>query len=117
MSFYVLAAIYSVAVQPDAEQTVAEDLGGDEGTFGLIVAGLHDRLRGPRGGGVLLPRLLLRALRSRFWIARSPPLIDELLFGLIHFDVSDGALLLLPPLALLGFIFCLVYERTGSLSP
>jgi membrane protease YdiL (CAAX protease family) len=24
-------------------------------------------------------------------------------------------LLILPPLALLGFIFCLVYERTGSL--
>ena len=25
--------------------------------------------------------------------------------------------MLLPPLALLGFIFCLVYERTGSLFP
>ena len=38
-SFYVLAAIYSVIVQPDAEQTVAEDLGSDQGTFGLIAAG------------------------------------------------------------------------------
>ena len=25
--------------------------------------------------------------------------------------------MLLPPLALLGFIFCLVYEKTGSLFP
>jgi membrane protease YdiL (CAAX protease family) len=26
-------------------------------------------------------------------------------------------LLILPPLAVLGFMFCLVYERTGSLFP
>jgi membrane protease YdiL (CAAX protease family) len=37
---------------------------------------------------------------------------------LIHFDFSGSdALLILPPLALLGFIFCLVYEKTGSLYP
>src|SRR2546423_640243 len=30
---------------------------------------------------------------------------------------GSAALLLTPPLALLGFIFCLVYERTGSIFP
>ena len=38
-AFYVFAAVYTVAVQPDVEQTVAEDLGADESTFGLIAAG------------------------------------------------------------------------------
>jgi hypothetical protein len=43
-------------------------------------------------------------------------LIDGVVFGLIH--VSDSETLLLAPvLAMLGFVFCLVYERTGSLYP
>ena len=37
---------------------------------------------------------------------------------MIHWDFSSAeALLLVPPLAGLGFMFCLVYERTGSLYP
>ena len=44
--------------------------------------------------------------------------IDGLLFGVIHYDFSGAdALLILPPLGILGFIFCLVYERTGSIYP
>ena len=38
-SFYLFAAIYSLLVQPDAEQGVTEALGADESTFGLISAG------------------------------------------------------------------------------
>jgi membrane protease YdiL (CAAX protease family) len=56
------------------------------------------------------------ALRSRY----SPvvaALMNGLLFGSIHFNGSAESLLILPPLALLGFIFCLVYEKTGSLYP
>jgi membrane protease YdiL (CAAX protease family) len=56
-----------------------------------------------------------RALRSRFTIAGAAT-IDGLLFGVIHYDFSGAeALLILPPLAALGIVFCLVYERTGSL--
>ena len=45
-------------------------------------------------------------------------LIDAALFGVIHYDFSGAdMLLLLPPLAVLGFVFCLVYERTGSIFP
>ena len=43
-------------------------------------------------------------------------LIDGVLFGIIHWDFSSAeALLIIPPLAALGFMFCLVYERTGTL--
>jgi hypothetical protein len=45
-------------------------------------------------------------------------LIDGVLFGVIHWDLSSAdGLLIIPPLAALGFMFCLVYERTGSLYP
>ena len=46
-------------------------------------------------------------------------LVNGVLFGAVHFNFEEGseALLLLPPLALLGVILCVVYERTGSLLP
>ncbi len=117
VSFYVLAAIYSVAVQPDAEQTVAEDLGSDQGTFGMIAAGVMIVCVAPFAEEFFFRGFFYRALRSRF-VPLGAAAIDGALFGLIHFDFSGSdALLILPPLALLGFIFCMVYEKTGSLYP
>ena len=116
-TFYFLAALYSVAVQPDAEQTVAEDLGSDQGTFGLIAAGVMIVCVAPFAEEFFFRGFFYKALRSRF-VPLAAAAIDGGLFGLIHFDFSGSdALLILPPLALLGFIFCLVYEKTGSLYP
>jgi membrane protease YdiL (CAAX protease family) len=39
--------------------------------------------------------------------------IDGLLFGIVH--ASSTSLTALPILAFLGFVFCYVYERTGTL--
>ena len=117
VTFYVLAAVYSVAVQPDVEQTVAEDLGSDEGTFGLIAAGFMIVCVAPVAEEFFFRGFFYRALRSR-WSWAAAATIDGLLFGIIHFDFSGtDALLILPPLALLGFLFCAVYEKTGSLYP
>jgi membrane protease YdiL (CAAX protease family) len=116
-TFYLLAAIYSVAVQPDAEQTVAEDLGSDQGTFGLIAAGVMIVCVAPFAEEFFFRGFFYKALRSRF-APLAAAAIDGGLFGLIHFDFSGSdALLILPPLAFLGVIFCLVYEKTGSLYP
>ena len=54
-----------------------------------------------------------RGLRSRFGII-SAALIDGLVFGAIHYT-DPKTLSLLPILAVLGFLFCLLYERTGTL--
>ena len=116
-SFYLFAAVYTAAVHPDAEQTVAQDLGADEGTFGLIAAGFMVVCVAPVAEEFFFRGFFYRALRSRFSILPAAA-IDGGLFGLIHFSGSgtDG-LLILPPLAALGFMFCLVYEKTGSLYP
>jgi membrane protease YdiL (CAAX protease family) len=116
-SFYVGVAIYSAIVQPDAEQTVAQDLGADQGTFGLIAAGFMVICVAPVAEEFFFRGFFYRALRSR-WSPLVAAGIDGLLFGVIHFDFSGAdALLILPPLAALGFMFCLVYERTGSIYP
>jgi membrane protease YdiL (CAAX protease family) len=116
-SFYVVVAVYSAIVQPDAEQTVAQDLGADQGTFGMIAAGFMVICVAPVAEEFFFRGFFYKALRSRYSVLVAAA-IDGLLFGIIHYDFSGAdALLILPPLGLLGFIFCLVYERTGSLYP
>jgi uncharacterized protein len=117
VSFYIAVGIYSAVVQPDAEQTVAQDLGADSGTFGMLAAGFMIICVAPVAEEFFFRGFFYKALRSRFVVLAAAG-IDGLLFGIIHFDFSGAdALLIVPPLALLGFIFCLVYERTGSLYP
>jgi membrane protease YdiL (CAAX protease family) len=117
LSFYILAAVYTAIVQPDAEQTVAQDLGADQGTFGMIAAGFMVICVAPVAEEFFFRGFFYRALRSRYSVLVAA-LIDGVLFGIIHWDFSSAdALLIVPPLAALGFMFCLVYERTGSLYP
>ncbi len=117
VSFYVLAAVYTALVSPDAEQTVAQDLGADEGTFGLIAAGFMVICIAPFAEEFFFRGFFYKALRSKYPVIVAA-LIDGALFGVIHYDFSGAdALLILPPLAVLGFMFCLVYEKTGSLWP
>jgi membrane protease YdiL (CAAX protease family) len=117
VSFYILAALYTAILQPDVEQTVAQDLGADQGTLGMIAAGFMVICVAPVGEEFFFRGFFYRALRSRYSILAAA-LIDGILFGAIHWDFSSAdGLLIIPPLAALGFIFCLIYERTGSLYP
>ena len=116
-SFYLAVIVYTAVVQPDAEQTVAQDLGADQGTFGMIAAGFMVICVAPFAEEFFFRGFFYRALRSR-WSVLMAAGIDGLLFGVIHYDFSGAdALLILPPLAALGFVFCLVYERTRSIYP
>jgi membrane protease YdiL (CAAX protease family) len=116
-TFFALAIAYTALVQPDTEQTVTQDLGADEGTLGLIAAGFMVICVAPVAEEFFFRGFFYRALRSRYSVLVAA-LIDGLLFGVIHYpgDGADG-LLILPPLAALGAMFCLVLERTGSLYP
>ncbi len=114
-TFYVLTIVYGLAVKPDAKQDTVNQLGGDQGTLGLIVAGTMVIAVAPVVEEFFFRGFFYRALRNRFsWAIAA--VIDGLLFGSIHYPGNgvDG-LLILPPLAVLGFLFCLVYERTGTL--
>jgi uncharacterized protein len=114
-SFYLFAFVYVAVVQPDAEQTVAQELGADEGTLGLVAAGFMVVCVAPAAEEFFFRGFFYRALRTRYPVLTAAAL-DGVLFGLIHFSGSD-TLLILPLLATLGFMFCLVYERTGSIYP
>jgi uncharacterized protein len=117
IAFYVFVASYAAVFQPDAEQSVTEDLGAEDGPLALVLAGIVVVVVAPIAEEFFFRGFFYRALRTRFGVLAAAA-IDGLLFGAIHyeFDSADG-LLLVPPLAFLGFVFCLVYERTGSLYP
>jgi membrane protease YdiL (CAAX protease family) len=117
ISFYVLAAVYSAAVHPDTQQTVAQDLGANDGGLARIAAGFMIICIAPIAEEFFFRGFFYRALRSRYSVLVAA-LADGILFGAIHWDFSSAdTLLIVPPLAALGFVFCLVYERTGSLYP
>jgi membrane protease YdiL (CAAX protease family) len=115
LAFYLLTAAYAAIVDPQAEQDVTDSLGADDGTLGLIAAGTMVIVVAPFVEELFFRGFFYRALRTRYSIALAA-LIDGVIFGVIHFSFegADG-LLILPPLAFLGVIFCLVYERTKSL--
>jgi membrane protease YdiL (CAAX protease family) len=115
-TFYVLAVAYSVVVQPDIEQTVAEDLGAEESTVGLVAAGFMIICVAPFAEEFFFRGFFYGALRTRFSVAVAAT-IDGIVFGLIHFQGGTDGLLIVPPLAALGVVFCLVYEQTRSLYP
>jgi membrane protease YdiL (CAAX protease family) len=115
-AFYLFAALYTVIVQPDVEQTVAENLGADESGFGLAAAGFMIICVAPFAEEFFFRGFFYGALRTKFSVAIAASM-NGLLFGLIHFEGGTDGLLIVPPLAVLGVVFCLVYERTGSLFP
>ena len=111
--FLAFVILYAALVTPEGDQSVTEDLGADESTLALVIAGFVVIVVAPVAEEFFFRGFFYRALRSRLGIL-SAAAIDGVVFGLIHYSGSD-TLELLPILAGLGFMFCLVYERTGTL--
>ena len=113
VAFYALAAAYTALVEPSGEQTVVEDLGADRGGLLLVASVLLVVGAAPVIEEFFFRGFFYGALRTRFgvWSAAA---LDGILFGAIHYSGPD-TLSILPPLALLGVAFCLLYERTGTL--
>lgn len=116
LSFYVFSGVYSALVKPDVDQGVTQALGADQGTLGLIVAGVVVVVAAPISEELFFRGFFFRSLRNRMPLLVAAGLTGAL-FGFIHWDGSSSGILIVPPLAYLGFMFCLVYDRTGSLFP
>jgi membrane protease YdiL (CAAX protease family) len=113
VGFIAFVSAYSALVSPDGDQSVTEDLGADQSTLALIAAGIVVIVVAPMAEEFFFRGFFYRALRTRMGVLAAA-LIGGLVFGLIHYTGPD-TLELLPMLGFLGFVFCLVYERTGTL--
>jgi membrane protease YdiL (CAAX protease family) len=113
LGFVIFVTTYSALLSPEGDQSVTEDLGADESTLALVAAGIVVIVVAPIAEEFFFRGFFYGALRSRLGVLAAAA-VDGLVFGLIHFTGSD-TLELLPILGFLGFVFCLVYERTRTL--
>ena len=94
------------------DETNVEEIGKDSPLAGVAIA-LATIVVAPAAEELFFRAFFYRALRSRLRVW-SAALIDGLVFGALHFQGPDNAVIL-PVIALVGVGLCLVYERTGSL--
>lgn len=113
LCFYAFAAAYQALLPREVEQSTLDQLGAGDSTTALVGVGLLIVVVAPVVEETFFRGFFYRALRSRFGIAASVVMAGGL-FGLIHVGTGAEAV---PPIAILGMAFCLVYERTGSLYP
>ena len=114
IGFYVVSAIWAVALDLKEQQTLPDELGADGSLLNaLLVIGLVTVVA-PLGEELFFRGFFYGALRN--W--RGPILAAILsgsVFGLVH--VGSSPIGYLVPLAFFGIGLCLLYEWTGSLYP
>lgn len=113
LAFYLFVAVYIAALHPHGSQSVAKDLGADKGGIDMVLGAVLVVGVAPFAEEFFFRGFFYRALRSRCSVLVAAG-IDGVVFGGIHYT-DPKVLSLLPILMVLGFLFCLLYERTGTL--
>ena len=111
--YFVVSAVYGSLVKDRHKQSILTEVKSDKGTALLLLLAFLAIVVAPAAEEFFFRGFFYRALRSRMSVLVAA-VLDGLLFGAIHYEGPDSATLL-PVLALLGFTFCLVYEKTGTL--
>lgn len=109
--YFAVARIYIVFV--DTKQTTLEDLGSGKSWAVTALIGVMVVAVAPAVEEFFFRGFMFTAFRTRMpfvWAA----LLDGVVFGVVHAGTGPSAI---PPLIALGFAFCLVYEKTGSIIP
>jgi hypothetical protein len=96
----------------DVDESNVEDFGEDSLVAGIAVS-LAVIVVAPVAEEIFFRAFFYRALRTRLRVW-SAALIDGLVFGALHFQGIDTAIIL-PVITAFGVGQCLVYERTSSL--
>jgi membrane protease YdiL (CAAX protease family) len=114
VAWYAFNVAYA-SLFPGGKQDTLDALGTNQGGGLLIASTIFVVLLAPFAEEIFFRGFCYCALRNRFgrWPAA---LIVGGVFGAIHYSGTD-TLSLLVPLAVLGALFCVLYERTGSLYP
>ena len=111
--FDAFAVVYTGIVHPAHPQKVVQSVGADKGTAALIAGAILIIGVAPVAEEFFFRGFLFRILRLRMSLGAAA-VIDGVIFGAVHYE-DPGSAALLPVLMFLGFLFCIVYEQTGTL--
>jgi membrane protease YdiL (CAAX protease family) len=105
---------FSLLHSSSQEKEFVKEIGGNAGTLGVLAVCVLTTVIAPVCEELLFRGFIFRSLTN--WRGPWPAaIITGVLFGLVH-GLSAPAVDL-APLALLGFLLCVVYYRSGSLYP
>jgi uncharacterized protein len=112
--YIALGQLWGLVVDTDANDKLPDSLGADRSTVALVAVCVLVTVIAPLAEEVFFRGYFFGALRN--WRGPWPAaLATGLVFGGIHAGGTDAVFLV--PLAILGFMLCVVRERTGSLLP
>jgi uncharacterized protein len=114
VGFILIAAGWSAALDLHEQDDVVDQLGADSSTIALVAVSILVCIVAPIAEEFFFRGYVFGALRN--WRGVWPAaVITGLLFGAIHGGSAPVGFLV--PLAVFGFLLCLVYDRTRSLYP
>ncbi|HKG38718.1 MAG TPA: type II CAAX endopeptidase family protein [Conexibacter sp.] len=114
VAYVALGALWAQIVDTNAENKLPDSLGADQSTAALVAVCVIVTVIAPIAEEVFFRGYFFGALRN--WRGPWPAaLITGLVFGGIHYGSADAVFLV--PLAILGFMLCIVRWKTGSLLP
>lgn len=105
--YLLFAALYSILILEPEQEDIAEGFGPVPLQVLLIV------IAAPFAEELCFRGMLFGGLRERLPVVPAA-LIAGAVFGILHAFTGISAV---PPLIVFGFIFCLLYEKTGSIVP
>jgi membrane protease YdiL (CAAX protease family) len=113
-AFYVFTFVWSAVLQVTESDDLAQELGAADSAANLIAVTLLVTLAAPIAEELFFRGFLFGALwRWKGWIPAA--IVSGIVFGVVH--AGGTPVVFLVPLAVLGFLLCWLYRRTGSLLP
>lgn len=113
VTFILLAALWTLVMDVQDRENVAVDLGTGDSVFAFVAGAILTTVMAPLAEELFFRGFLYGGLRK--YGVPIAAIVSGLLFGAVHIGGSPIGFLV--PLAALGIILALLYERTGSLYP
>jgi CAAX protease family protein len=114
LAFLGFSAIWAAVLDETTKEKLLEQLGANETTLLLALSALLTTVIAPICEEILFRGYIFAALAKwKGWLPAAA--ITGILFGGVH--AGSAPAIDLAPLAVLGFLLCVLYRRTGSLYP
>ena len=113
-AFIAFLTLWTQLLNVDQQDDLAQELGARDSAFNTAAVAVLVCLIAPIAEELFFRGFMFGALRRPLgWIGAA--VVTGIVFGLIHAGGTDAVFL--APLAVLGFLLCWLYRKTGSLLP